>query len=155
MDIFRPKPKLPKLHSTSVGDRSEAYVVARLIECGYVVLLPYGKNNAGYDLVIEDADGQFWRVQVKTGRYKDGCISWNAYTGAGSYSSKGVVREKKMYTEQEVDYFAVYCDATKTSYLVPHNLVVGYNGRIRVDPVQKRCAPHSRQEAPPAEDFIL
>jgi hypothetical protein len=56
----------PKRHTQKTGDISEAAVITRLLRCGYIVLTPYGQNHR-YDLVIEDADGKFWRVQVKTG----------------------------------------------------------------------------------------
>ena len=52
----------PKRHTDKTGDISEAAIIARLLQSGYVVLTPYGKNHR-YDLAIEDADGQFWRIQ--------------------------------------------------------------------------------------------
>ena len=48
-----------------LGERSQAHIIARLLEVGYTVLTPYG-DSSRYDLVIEDAEGQFWRVQCKT-----------------------------------------------------------------------------------------
>ncbi len=56
----------PKRHTDKTGDISEAAIVARLLQSNYIVLTPYGKNHR-YDLVIEDADGIFWRIQCKTG----------------------------------------------------------------------------------------
>src|SRR5581483_10587734 len=56
----------PKRHTDKTGDISEAAIIARLLQVGYNVFTPYGKNHR-CDLVIEDADGQFWRVQCKTG----------------------------------------------------------------------------------------
>jgi len=56
----------PKQNPKAIGERSQAYIIARLLEAGYNVLIPYG-DNMRYDVVIEDADGQFWRVQSKTG----------------------------------------------------------------------------------------
>jgi hypothetical protein len=50
-----------KKDSKSTGERSEAIIMGRLIAAGYAVLLPFGENKR-YDLVIEDADGLFWRV---------------------------------------------------------------------------------------------
>lgn len=54
----------PKRHTDKTGDISEAAIITRLLQSGYVVLTPYGKNHR-YDLVIEDADGQFWVFNVK------------------------------------------------------------------------------------------
>ena len=45
----------PKRHTQKTGDISESAVVTRLLQCGYIVLIPYGQNHR-YDLVIEDAD---------------------------------------------------------------------------------------------------
>ncbi len=51
--------------SNKKGEISESAIVTRLLQCGYVVLIPYGGNQR-YDLVIEDADEQFWRIQCKS-----------------------------------------------------------------------------------------
>src|SRR5260370_39923710 len=56
----------PKQNPKAIGERSQAVIIFKLLEAGYHVLTPYG-DNTRYDLVIEDADGQFWRVQGKTG----------------------------------------------------------------------------------------
>lgn len=58
MGIFGPTKK-------QLGEQSQAHIIARLLEVGYTVLVPYGDSNR-YDLVIEGGDGQFWRVQCKT-----------------------------------------------------------------------------------------
>jgi len=47
----------------TIGDCSQAYIMAKLLEIGYSVLTPFGDNQR-YDLVIEDAEGQLWRVQL-------------------------------------------------------------------------------------------
>ncbi len=41
-------------------------IAARLLEVGYGVAKPLGESTR-YDLIIEDGDGAFWRVQCKTG----------------------------------------------------------------------------------------
>ncbi len=56
----------PKRHTQKTGDISESAAIHRLLQCGYGVLTPVGQMHR-YDLVIEDADGKFWRVQCKTG----------------------------------------------------------------------------------------
>lgn len=55
----------PKRHTKSAGEYSEVVITERLLKAGYNVLTPYG-DSLRYDLVIEDADGKFWRVQCKT-----------------------------------------------------------------------------------------
>ena len=56
----------PKRHTQKTGDISEQAAITRLLECGYTVLQPIGQMHR-YDLVIEDADGKFWKIQCKTG----------------------------------------------------------------------------------------
>ena len=50
-----------KRHTDKTGDISEAAITTRLLQANYIVLTPYGKNHR-YDIVIEDTNGQFWRV---------------------------------------------------------------------------------------------
>jgi len=57
MGLFGPR----RLNHKEMGERSEAIIIGRLVYSGYTVLKPYGENQR-YDLVIEDADRQFWRV---------------------------------------------------------------------------------------------
>ena len=79
MDLLHPKTKII-LNDSEVGVVGEQAVIARLTTCGYVVLVPIGVQR--YDLVIEDAEGNFWRIQCKVGRYhnKENAVVWNCYT---------------------------------------------------------------------------
>jgi hypothetical protein len=52
-----------ELHKKNKGSLAELIVAAKMIESGWLVLIPYGEN-ARYDLVGEK-DGKFIRVQVK------------------------------------------------------------------------------------------
>lgn len=54
-----------KRDTNSIGDISEAAIITRFLQLGYVALTSYGGNQR-YDLVIEDTGGQFWRVQCRT-----------------------------------------------------------------------------------------
>ena len=62
--FFRPTPK-EKAIKGAVGAESEAAIAASLIQAGYTVLTPNGYMHR-YDLLIEDAGGQFWRIQLLT-----------------------------------------------------------------------------------------
>src|ERR1700722_1161700 len=61
-----------KRNTKSLGDRSEAIVLAELIQACYKVWIPFGEDQR-YDLILDDA-GALSRVQVKTGRLRDGAI---------------------------------------------------------------------------------
>lgn len=75
-----------------LGERSQAHIIARLLEVGYNVLTPYG-DSSRYDLVIEDAEGQFWRVQCKTAWIENGDASIQfAATSLRTRSTNGKVK---------------------------------------------------------------
>jgi hypothetical protein len=56
----------------SIGDLSEMAVALALARTGYLVSRPVGENRR-YDLII-DKGGVLSRVQVKTGRLRNGAI---------------------------------------------------------------------------------
>ncbi|HEY4433318.1 MAG TPA: group I intron-associated PD-(D/E)XK endonuclease, partial [Candidatus Cybelea sp.] len=67
-----------KRNTKAVGDLSEAVVLAELIQAGYKVSLPFGEGQR-YDLIL-DNEGVLSRVQVKTGRLRNGAILFNCYS---------------------------------------------------------------------------
>jgi PD-(D/E)XK endonuclease len=101
------------VNSKTVGERTEAIVLAELLKAGYVVLLPFGDNQR-YDLVIEK-DGSFHRVQCKTAHLArtGGAISFKT---CSTYAHRG--RPNRGY-RGEADYFGVYSPDLKKVYLVP------------------------------------
>lgn len=76
----------PKRHPKSTGEYSEVVIAERLLRAGYNVLTPYG-DSLRYDLVIEDADGRFWRMQCKTAwlekRGSDEVVGTTTLSGGG------------------------------------------------------------------------
>lgn len=108
------------------GSHSEAMVLALLLRAGYNVLVPY--NVARYDLALDD-HGKLLRLQVKTGRVRNGVILFNAF----SVGHPGT--PKRYYTSEEVDYFAVYVSELDKAYLVPLERV-GKHGSLRVEPAK-------------------
>jgi hypothetical protein len=75
----------PKKDTKTIGDRSEAQVLATLIDAGYHVAIPFGENHR-YDFIVEDPNGRLLRIQVKTGRLKNGAIRFNGFS---SHSHRG------------------------------------------------------------------
>lgn len=125
------EPLKPKLNHKAIGERSEAIIIARLLEVGYDVLMPFG-DNLRYDLVIEDADRKLWRVQRKTGWMDDG-KSVIKFATASSYNHTMKNKTWKDYRGQ-CEYFAVYCAETKRVYLVPVDQVGVTQAMLRVTP---------------------
>jgi len=126
----------PKQDNKSVGERSQAIILARLSEVGYAVLVPFGENHR-YDLVIEDADGNFYRIQCKTGCISQGCIDFNTSSNYYHHPRKG---EKTDYRRKDyrgqIDYFAVYSPDIRKVYLVPIEHVPVTEGRLRLEPTK-------------------
>jgi PD-(D/E)XK endonuclease len=108
-----------KRSTNSIGDISEAAIITRFLQLGYVVLTPYGGNqryDLVYDLVIEDAEGQFWRIQCKTGRIDESGTVLKFSTSISNVTGKN--RQPRNYRGQ-CDYFAVYNEKLNKVYLIP------------------------------------
>jgi hypothetical protein len=118
-----------------LGELSQVYIIARLLEMGYTILTPYG-DSSRYDLVIEDAEGQFSRVQCKTAWIEgndDGHIKF-ATTSLRSRSANGKVQYSRARYTGQIEYFAVYSHKHHKTYLVPANLATGNTMRLRLLP---------------------
>lgn len=93
------------------GEMTEAVVLAELKRRNISVSIPFGDNER-YDLVA-DADSEFVRLQVKTGRLADGCVHFH---GKSSHTNAtGNVYETY---DGDTDYFAVYCHELEQLYLI-------------------------------------
>jgi len=125
-----------------VGERSEGMVLAALLREKKVVLLPFGDSQR-YDLVIDEG-GEFLRVQVKTGRLKDGAIRFPCC------SSYYQTYEKFNYRGQ-ADLFGVYCPELDAVFLVPVDQVGVTEATLRTCPTKNG----QRKGVRLAEDYVL
>ena len=111
----------PKRHTKSIGEYSEVVIAERLLRAGYNVLTPYG-DSLRYDLVIEDADGRFWRVQCKTAwidkRTGDEVVKFATSSSHYHYRGGKYDHRRRGYQGQ-VEYFAVYSPDLDKVYLIP------------------------------------
>ena len=133
MGFFRPTPKKKGIKG-AIGAESEAVIAAALIQAGYTVLTPNGYMHR-YDLVIEDANGEFWKIQCKTAWLsKDGAtLRFNGYSLLMK-GQKGRSESKRMSYESDVDYFAVYSPDTRKVYLLPITHVRNTENCLRLIP---------------------
>lgn len=122
----------PKRDSKSVGERSEAIIMSRLLQVGYMVLTPFGESSR-YDLVIEDADGGFWRVQCKTAWLSGDCTYIRFNTASNHYHYKGgrTTNARRNYQGQ-IEYFAVFSPDTDKVYLIPVDHVGTTQAHLRL-----------------------
>ena len=133
MGFFRPTPKEKGIKG-AMGAESEAVIAAVLIQTGYTVLTPNGYMHR-YDLVIEDAEGKFWKVQCKTAWLsKDrATLLFNGYSLLMK-GQKGRSESKRTGYENDVDYFAVYSPDTQKVYLLPVTHVKNTENCLRLIP---------------------
>ncbi len=136
-----------KRDTNSIGDISEAAIITRFLQLGYVVLTPYGGNQR-YDLVIEDADGQFWHVQCKTAWVEDsGAV---IHFDTANHNVTGKNRQWRHYRGQ-CDYFAVYCEELEKVYLIQVDQVGTTRANLRLMPSKNNQEKHVRW----AKDYEL
>lgn len=122
-----------KKDTNTIGDISEAAIITRFLQLGYVVLTPYGGNHR-YDLVIEDAERRFWRIQCKTARIdNDAVIKFDT----ANHNVTGEKRESRHY-RGECDYFAVYSPKLNKVYLVPIDEVSTTRANLRLTPPKNK-----------------
>lgn len=121
----------PKRHTQKTGDISEYAAITRLLECGYNVLQPVGQMHR-YDLVIEYADGQFWRVQVKTGWLnEDKSVIHFATSSSMNYTVKH--KGSRSYRGQ-CEYFAIFVEVLNKVYFISVDEVGATKGTLRLTP---------------------
>ena len=129
-----------KRDTNAIGDISESAIITRFLQLGYVVLTPYGGNQR-YDLVIEDAEGQFWRVQCKTARIDEGGTLLRFDTANHNVTGKN--RQMRHYRGQ-CDYFAVYCEELDKVYLIPVDQVGTTRANLRLVSAKNNQEKHVR-----------
>lgn len=117
----------PSDHPVDVGQRTEAVVLAELVKRGHRVLIPFGHNHR-YDLVL-DLGQRFVRVQCKTARVEDGCVTFNCRSVR--------VNTKRVYLRDyrgDADLFIAYCPQTDRVYAVPVDEATITQVRLRLNP---------------------
>lgn len=124
------------MDTSRVGNLSQAKVVSRLVELGYAVFVPFGDGEK-----VDIEDNQPIRVQVKTGRLKEGVIEFNCYTSTRN--------KQRSYYRGIVDVFMVYCPQLDKLYRVPIEVVAKDFGRLRI------TDSRSRKDARMASDFEI
>ncbi len=115
--------------TSRIGEISRWQIVAALTRRGKQLLLPVG-DHLRYDLAIDD-EGTFLRVQCKTGRLRNGVISFATCSVDSRSKRGGCVRRSY---RGEIELFGVYCPENGKCYLVPVEQVGINDCRLRVDP---------------------
>ena len=136
-------------NTKSIGDTSEAVVLAEFIKAGFPVLLPFGDNQR-YDMVVE-VSGRLLRVQCKTARPVHGgaVLCFNAYSGAFGPGDRSPNRRRSY--RSEADLFAAYAPCTGQVYVLAVDEVPETEVWLRLTPTQN----HQQRRIRWAEDHTL
>lgn len=106
------------MNSKRIGNIGEAKVLAKFVEMGILIYIPFGDDEKA-DLIAE-FDGKLNKIQVKTSiKSKNGCSIFDL-TSSTAYRTNG---ERRKYLNSEIDYFALYSLDRDKIYLmkVPDN----------------------------------
>lgn len=113
--------------TSSIGNKTEAMVLAALVHIGYSPLLPFGGGHP-YDIALDVGD-RLLRVQCKTGRLLE--------EGVVFFPTASQRRDMSYRSYQgDVDLFGVYCPGTQQVYLVPIEDVPEQSAYLRVTPTK-------------------
>ncbi|HYT45431.1 MAG TPA: group I intron-associated PD-(D/E)XK endonuclease [Methylomirabilota bacterium] len=136
-----------KRDTNTIGEISESAIITRFLQLGYKVFIPYGGKQR-YDLVIEDEDGQCWRVQCKTGRIQD-----NGTVVAFDTANHNVALKNSQWRPYrgQCNYFAVYCEELNKVYLILVDEVGNSRANLRLVPAKNNQEKNVRW----AKDYEL
>ena len=106
------------MNSKRIGNIGEAKVLAKFVEMGIPIYIPFGDDEKA-DLIAE-FDGKLNKIQVKTSiKSKNGCSIFDL-TSSTAHRTNG---ERRKYVNSEIDDFALYSLDRDKIYLmkVPDN----------------------------------
>lgn len=102
-----------RINTKRIGNIGEAKVLAKFVELGIPVYIPFGDNERA-DMIAE-FDGKLQKIQVKTSvGSKDGQVTFSLVSST-RHCKNGLAHK---YTSSEVDYFALYSLQRDCVYLL-------------------------------------
>jgi hypothetical protein len=109
------------------GNAAEAAVLLALERADIPVMIPFGQGH-GFDLgAVIPPDGAVLRIQVKSGRVRNGCVRFNT-------CSTDHGRGRQVYRGR-ADFIAVHCPQPDQVFMVPvDDDCPSYLGLLRLDP---------------------
>jgi PD-(D/E)XK endonuclease len=124
------------------GNIAEAAILNAFVERDLRILVPFGGGHP-YDLVVHLRMDRFLRVQCKSARLLEGCVTFNSRTtdhGRGRRPYLGLA-----------DAFGVYFSPSRAVYLVPVCEVLTFQVRLRLQPARN----NQRQGVQLAADYEI
>ena len=117
-------------------------VIAALVRHGYLVSIPFGENHR-YDIIADDGN-RLIRVQVKTGRLRNGVIDFRC-SSSHQHRRSGPTATRSYFGQ--IEFLAVYCPDDRKVYLVPESELVATRGHLRIAPTINRQVRNIRWAA--------
>ena len=110
------------MNSKRLGNIGEAKALAKFVELGIPVYIPFGDNESA-DLVAE-FNGKLNKIQCKTTAAinEQSIITWNLRSTVVTTSNRYKVHK---YTSDEVDYFVLYHSVLDLLLIVPFSELNG------------------------------
>ena len=124
------------------GNAAEAAVLHALVQAGIRVLIPFG-GGLPFDLAAVLPDDSMVRVQVKSGRVREGCVLFNSAStdhGRGRLDYRG-----------RADVVAVHVATLDRVFVVPVDDCPSFAGSLRLRPTRN----NQRKRIRNAEDYVL
>ncbi len=106
------------------GNASEAAVLQALTAASIHVLIPFG-SGLPFDLAAVTPEGNLVRLQVKSGRVRQGCVEFNSSStnhGRGQLHYRG-----------RADVMAVHVPSLARLFMVPVHDCPSFRGYLRLD----------------------
>lgn len=100
---------MQKRQTSAIGNMSELKVATAYADAGFAVAMPLG-GGAPYDLIV-DTGKRLLKVQVKTGRLRNGCVIFPMQRHSGHKT------KPRSYDKGEIDLFAVFCPDNAKIYV--------------------------------------
>lgn len=107
-------------NSTSIGAVGEAAAIYNFTKRNIPILKPFS-DNSRYDFVI-DIFGKLLKIQCKTTMY---LRNDNSYMKFQLCSTNGFTFERYKYTEEDIDFYFLYCIENDYCGLVPISESIG------------------------------
>ncbi|MFF8406942.1 group I intron-associated PD-(D/E)XK endonuclease [Streptomyces sp. NPDC015684] len=126
------------------GELTEAIVIAKLVECGYQVSLPFGDNQR-YDVVADDGE-RLHRIQIKTAR--DGRTA-----GTVQFNTVSIhpISGRTAGYHGQIEAFVAYHPGSHAFFWVPVDECQGHRFAVRLSPAKNNQVRGTR----PAERYRL
>ena len=106
-------------NSTSIGVVGESAAIYNFTRRNIPILKPFS-DNSRYDFVV-DIFGKLLKIQCKTSQK----IHEGAYIRFNICSTNGFTGEHYKYTEEDIDFYFLYCIENGYCGLIPINSVIG------------------------------